>query len=379
MRQVCDAMSFADPDSRGPMRSHGGWLVVASIMAIPCATLLSTSSPRPAEAEEASSMTASPSPDPMVAAASAFLKSLDGDGRKLALIPFSDSARVAWSYLPGRRAGLRLGQMSSVQREAAMALVRSGLSELGYQKTTNIVALEEILGEIERNPTRRDPELYTLSVFGEPGATDEWGWRIEGHHVSFNFTAAGGEVLGVTPAFLGANPAKVPRGPRAGWRVLAAEEDLGRALLGLLDGERRRRAILSERAPRDIITGMDRKARLANHEGLPFREMNADQQTALLRLVDVYVQNLRSDLARGQMDKIREAGVDRLRFAWAGGAEPGHGHYYRIQGPSVLIEYDNTQNDANHIHSVLRDPTNDFGDDALRRHYEESGPAHDHP
>lgn len=312
-------------------------------------------------------------PDSMISAASAFLAALDEGGRQQALLPFADPVRGRWSYLPGHRAGLRLGQMSSAQREAAHALMRSVLSQAGYTKASEVIRLEEILGALEGNPRSRDPALYTVTVFGAPAPEGAWSWRIEGHHLSLNFTAAAGEVVAVTPAFFGANPAEVPDGPKAGWRVLAAEEDLGREMLGLLEGRRRLHATLSGQAPRDIITGRDRKARLERFEGLPARDMTEEQRTALLRLLDVYVQNLRPELALEQFEKIRQAGVERLHFAWAGSAVRGQGHYYRIHGPTVLIEYDNTQNQANHIHTVWRDLTNDFGEDALRRHYEQGG------
>jgi hypothetical protein len=311
--------------------------------------------------------------EPMLAAVRGFLDKLDEAQRRRALRPFEGPERQDWSYLPGRRPGLRLEEMSAPQREAAFGLMRSALSPDGSVKASSVIELEPILGEIEGNPARRDPGLYTFTIFGAPSSEAAWGWRLEGHHLSLNFTSATGRVVAVTPAFFGANPAKVPHGPRAGWRVLAAEEDLARELLGTLDRAQQDLAVLAVRAPRDIITGTQRKASLERFEGLAAARMGPAQRELLLRLLEVYVQNLRPDLAREQIEKIRNAGIELLHFAWAGDLRRGEGHYYRIHGPATLIEYDNTQNNANHVHSVWRDLTNDFGEDELRRHYEQGG------
>ncbi|MGE5413329.1 MAG: DUF3500 domain-containing protein [Syntrophomonadaceae bacterium] len=228
-----------------------------------------------------------------------------------------------------------------------------------------------MLRDLETFGPTRDPELYYLAIFGDPSDARAWGWRFEGHHVSLNFSSASGRIVAATPAFLGANPARVPKGPRAGWRVLAAEEDLARQLLGSLDEGQRKTAIFDVAAPSDIILSPGRKA-VPDPAGLSYAEMSAEERATLMRLVDEYLGNMRADVARAQREKIEKAGLDAIRFGWAGGTRVGEGHYYRIQGPTFVIEYDNTQNGANHVHSVWRDLQDDFGGDLLRRHYAES-------
>jgi hypothetical protein len=235
------------------------------------------------------------------------------------------------------------------------------------------MSLDEVLRQIETSGPVRDQEMYFFTVFGEPSLSDPWGWRLEGHHLSLNYSALEND-LSVTPAFLGANPAHVRTGPRAGLRVLAKEEDLARRLLESLSPDQRRKAILSNDAPDDILTGTDRLPEIGEYEGLPASEMTPEQRGLLRALVGEYAGNTAT--AREQMEKIEGAGFDRLHFAWAGGIEPGARHYYRIHGPTVVFEYDNTQNNANHVHAVWRDLTDDFGADLLKKHYEES--EHDH-
>jgi hypothetical protein len=218
----------------------------------------------------------------------------------------------------------------------------------------------------------RDPELYYLTVFGTPGSQAPWAWRLEGHHLSLNFTVAGGASVSVTPSFLGSNPARVVTGPREGLRVLAAEEDLARELVRSLSEEQRKAAIYDAKAPDDIITGADRKARQLSPPGLAVGQMTPGQVELLKRLLEEYVHRYRPELAESDMKKIETAGMDKVSFAWAGATEPGKGHYYRLQGPSFVMEYDNTQNNANHVHTVWRDLQNDFGEDLLRKHYDES-------
>lgn len=237
-----------------------------------------------------------------------------------------------------------------------------------------IVELEGILGQISGNVSFRDDEQYFLTIFGSPDDGEPWGWRFEGHHLSLNFSSVTDSLTATTPLFMGSNPAEVPSGPREGWRVLAAEEDLARNLLALLDDAQRTRAIIGRRAPRDIITGADRTARLGRFEGLSVSAMTDAQQDALWHLIETYVGAVREGLATARLIQLRETNPDSLFFAWAGGMASGDGNYYRIHAPNLLIEYDNTQGGANHIHAVWRDPTNDFGDDWLRGHYE----AHPH-
>jgi hypothetical protein len=305
-------------------------------------------------------------------AAQAFLGVLRPALRSECVFPIESEDRTAWGYLPGRRGGLPLKKMNAAERAAAQAMLRACLSARGYEKTTGVLELEAILRNLEAfGALSRDPELYNVAIFGDPSAARPWGWRFEGHHVSLNFSSASGRIVAATPAFLGAHPARVEKGPRAGWRVLPAEEDLARQLLGSLDPAQRKKAIFDVAAPSDIILSPGRKS-VPDPAGLAHGEMTAAQRALLLQLVEEYLGNMRAEVAAAQRAKIERAGLDAVRFGWAGGTRVGEGHYYRIQGPTFVIEYDNTQNGANHVHSVWRDLDDDFGGDLLRRHYAES-------
>jgi len=311
----------------------------------------------------------------MATAADVFIETLSADQRDQGTWEMDAEQRFDWHFIPRERYGVLLKDMTPEQRTAAHGLLQSVLSSQGYLKATGVMQLEGILGVIEGRPDRRDPEDYYFNIFGTPSEDGAWAWRFEGHHISMNFASAGGEVPSVTPTFMGSNPALVGEGPNAGRRLLGAEEDLARELLALLSAAQLRTVIIEAEAPRDIITGNARMVEFDIYEGLPASEMNATQSHALMLLIEEYLGNASAEVADAKMQQILDAGLERLHFAWAGSTERGEGHYYRIHGPTVLIEYDNTQGGANHVHSVLRDPRNDFGDDLLRRHYE----AADHP
>jgi len=234
------------------------------------------------------------------------------------------------------------------------------------------MSLEQILAELE-GPNRkmaRDPELYFVTVFGTPGSKGTWGWRWEGHHLAFNFTVVNGQVVG-SPNFLGTNPAEVREGPRKGLRVLAVEEDLARALVKSLDASQRAAAVFTNTAPRDIITGADKRVKPLSPAGVSAAKLTKEQTANLQALVREYAQRVRPDVASRDLDKIAQAGWDKVHFAWAGPLDAGKGDYYRVQGPTFLLEYDNTQNNNNHVHAVWRDFDGDFGEDLLKRHYEQ--------
>jgi hypothetical protein len=320
---------------------------------------------------------AMPPTESMTRAAGAFLARLDENGRAAAQLPFDAEERFNWHFVPKPRAGLALKRMSAEQQRAALDLLRAGLSEKGYSKVETIRALEPVLAEIENNPARRDPELYYVAIFGEPSPTGTWGWRFEGHHVSLNWTIVRGDSIASTPQFLGSNPAEVKSGPLRGTRALAAEEDLARALLGSLDDAQKARAVVSRTAPADILTSNARKAAMQEQTGIAYAELSTEQRGLLLALIEEYAGVQPQAVARERIERIRAAGFDGIRFAWMGGLERGQRHYYRVQGPTFLIEYDNTQNDANHIHSVWRDFEGDFGVDLLEEHYRNS--AHHRP
>ncbi|HEU4539025.1 MAG TPA: DUF3500 domain-containing protein [Polyangiaceae bacterium] len=306
----------------------------------------------------------------MAAAARALLASLGDEQRRAASFAFEGDERFRWHYTPIERRGLSLGAMSAAQRPLAHALLKTALSPRGYLNATQIVELEAILRELEGSE-RRDPARYFVSIFGEPGPRGAWGWRFEGHHLSFHATIVEGRFVAPAPAFFGANPARVPAGQKlAGQRTLAPEEDLGRALLASLPGGLRREALLAETAFPDITSGIGRRAEIGEPKGVPFARLPAEQQARLRGLVEHYARRLRDELADAELLAIERAGWDNVCFAWAGGAEAGQPHYYRLQGPTFLVEYDNTQNGANHIHTVWRDLQNDFGADLLRDHYE---------
>lgn len=315
----------------------------------------------------------SPAED-MTEAANALLSALDSDQRSKATFSFADSERENWHFIPRSRRGLPLKQMGTAQRQLAYALLQSPLSHRGFMKSLHIMTLEQILHELEQGGDgrfERDPELYYFSIFGQPSNDRTWGWRVEGHHLSVNFTVVDGHKVVSTPTFFGSNLAEVRDGPRKGLRVLGAETDLGRRLVKSLRAGQQELAIISTTAPRDIINGPGRAAQTLKPMGLPAAEMNESQVEIREQLIKEYVHRLRPELAERDLKRIGQAGIEKTHFAWAGGLEPGQGHYYRVQGPTFILEYDNTQNDANHVHCVWRDFENDFGQDLLRRHYQQ--------
>ncbi len=304
--------------------------------------------------------------------AKTFLAALSTEQRAQATFRVNDEERLNWHFVPRERKGLPLKQMDSAQRALAQAFLSAGLSSSGYRKASTILSLEAILREQEKDTAgRRDPEGYYFSVFGEPSDAGTWGWRVEGHHLSLNFTVVKGQMIASTPAFFGANPAEVKQGPRQGLRALAREEDLGRELLLSLDARQKPVAVIDQTAPKDILTYNKRKAE-SELKGIPAAKLNKKQQELLMTLVEEYAANMPEDLAIARMEAARKAGIDKIHFAWAGGPDRGQGHYYRVQGPTFVFEYDNTQNNANHIHSVWRDFNGDFGLDLLAAHYEQS-------
>jgi hypothetical protein len=313
--------------------------------------------------------------DDMAAAASTWLASLDDSQRKQAEFDFADAERLNWGFVPKPRKGVSFKGMTPGQNRLALALLNSGLSHRGFFQASTIMSLEEVLRKLENENPGRDPELYYVSVFGKPGVTNVWAWRVEGHHLSLNFTVSGGQVVANAPSFFGSNPAEVLQGPRQGLRILGEEEDLAREFVKSLTDAQRKTAIIENVAFREILTGDSRKVLPLTPAGLHFSELNPEQKSALQRLVLTYAERFRTELAKRDLEKIEHAGWDKVSFAWAGGVEKGQGHYYRVQGPTFVLEYDNTQNKANHIHAAWRDFLNDFGDDALKKHYQ-SGHHH---
>ena len=313
--------------------------------------------------------------------ADALLQAVPREAREQMQLPLDSPERSRWHYVPGARAGIPLARLDATQQTLVDGLLQSALSAQGFDKAKAIVAHESILAELEGNP-RRDPQLYYTVVFGDPGPTAPWAWRFEGHHLSVNAMHVDGATQVVAPLFMGSNPARVPTGPKAGLRLLAVEEDLARTLVRMLSDEQRARAMLSTRAFSDIVTRNDPKVRDLAVEGVAAGDLTQPEQSQLRKLVEVYAQRMAPAAAREQLERIERAGFAKLHFGWAGSIETGKPHYYLIHGPTVLIEYDNTQNDANHIHSVWRDLERDFGGDLLRAHYEQhqrgAAGAHEH-
>jgi hypothetical protein len=305
-------------------------------------------------------------------AAKEFLAALDSGGRAKAQFPFDAEERFNWHFVPKPRAGLPLKQMSSAQQQVAMNLLKAGLSEKGYTKAEAVRALEPVLAEIENNPVRRDPELYYVTVFGEPSSGGTWGWRFEGHHISLNWTVVRGVSIASSPQFFGSNPAEVQSGPKRRTRALAAEEDLARALLGSLTEAQKQQAVVSTAAPDDILTTNTRKAAIQEDKGVAYADLTSEQRGLLLAVIEEYAGVQPKAVAAERIERLRAAGLERVKFAWMGGLNRGERHYYRLQGPTFLIEYDNTQNDANHVHAVWRDFEGDFGADLLEQHYKNS-------
>jgi hypothetical protein len=314
--------------------------------------------------------------------ANRFLAALDENQRGRVTFPFDTDERMNWHFIPdntklaidtlGVRKGLTLRDMSPYQRHLASALLAAGLSQSGYIKAVTIMSLEEVLRVMEGDAgEHRNPEKYYFSIFGTPADTGAWGYRVEGHHVSQNYTVVNGKVLG-GPSFFGANPAEVRQGPRKGLRVLAAEDDLGFDLIRTLDEPEQKIAIVDANAYPEILTAASRKAALKGQpSGLSAAKMSSNQFDALIALVEEYAHNVPDELARHRMEQLNQAGKN-IFFAWAGGTKPGDPHYYRVQTPAFLIEMDDTQDNANHIHSVWRDFEGDFGQDLLKQHYSAS-------
>ena len=345
----------------------------------------------------------------MVSAANRFVESLnDRFQRPMTVFKFEAADRTNWHYFPEggftqthgyERNGVTFAEMDDKQQHLAHGLLSTGLSKTGYIKAVDVMTLEDVVRVIEADTTgHRDTQGFHFTIFGEPSLTATWGWRVEGHHLSLHYTLQNGKLISASPTFFGANPHEVAQGPHTGMRALAAEEDLALALLQSLDPEKQKKAVFSDVAPFDILTMADTRAELEGEpQGLPASEMNDKEYATLLALIDEYASNVPSDIAAKRMKSARDTPRDELLFAWAGrigrpktqatavgslttGNREVGGNYYRVQAPTFLIEYDNTQNQSNHSHSVWRDFEGDFGLDVLALHhrqYDHGIPGHE--
>jgi hypothetical protein len=322
----------------------------------------------------------------MATSAGAFLASLSPEQRQKAVFPIDSDEWTRWHFIPVvqfPRHGLTIKEMSDLQRQKAHDLLKVSLSQAGYKTATSIMSLETTLGALEdkeraaaatsggRGPAviPRDPENYFWSVFGDPSAKGKWGWRLEGHHVSLHFSVDGGKLsVSSTPLFFGSNPAEVREGPQKGLRILAVQEDTARALVGALTETERTAAIVAPVAPGDIISMTKVQADPLNPTGLVASQMTAAHRDLLMKIIEAYSSAMLPEVAADRMAKARAAGLDKVAFAWFGPLQKGEKYYYRIQGPTFLIEHNNTQNNGNHIHSVWRDFNGDFGRDVLAEH-----------
>lgn len=305
--------------------------------------------------------------------ATSLLSILDDDQKSKAVMEYGAPERVGWHFIPKKqRKGLMLKEMTTAQRTAALRLVRSALSEAGYDKTNKIMLLEDVLRELEGDKRNwdRDPGMYYLTLFGDPaGDGAAWGLSFEGHHLSLNFVCRGDEVVDSTPQFFAANPATIMTevsGPLGkGTRVLRVEEDMALELINAMDEDDRQTAIIADEAPAEIRFAGEAQCKVGPSEGVGFTTLTPAQQSMLKDLVGVYVEAVAPKVAKQRYDRIEDNGWDEVHFAWAGALKPGIGHYYRIQGKDFLIEFINAQpdalgNPANHIHAVWRDLTGDF-------------------
>ncbi len=308
----------------------------------------------------------------MAGAATAFLDSLSPELRQQAALPLEGDEPTRWNFIPNEmfpRKGLMFKMMSEGQRKLAHDLLKTGLSQKGYLTAAAIMDLENVLRALENGGRfARDPDQYYVTVFGAPAAKSTWGWRVEGHHVSVHFTVDNASLVASSPAFFGSNPAEVREGPKKGLRVLAAEEDAGRALILALDESKRKTAIIEAVAPGEIVTNNKVAVDPLSPVGIAATALTATERDLLMHVIEAYTSMMADDVAAERMSTLRKAGIEKIAFAWAGETERGKKHYYRVQGPTFLVELDDTQNDGNHIHSVWRDFNGDFGRDLLREH-----------
>jgi hypothetical protein len=321
----------------------------------------------------AQGQTQEPSGKAIVQAAQALRAKLSKEQLARATFAFDDAERLNWHFIPRERKGLPLRDLEGPALQAAHALISSSLSKTGYDQAVSIMSLEEVLYLLETEPKdraerreRRNPGKYYISLFGTPSETGRWGWRLEGHHISLNYTLDKGELVSTTPEFFGTNPASIEAGPGRSIRVLGPEEDMARQILKLCTPEQAKIVQIDAKAPNDLRVGPKAEAPSAQPEttppvGLPASQMSPDQKKLLAELITEYLANMPADVAARRRAMLTEAGFDNIHFAWWGEAERNLPHYYRVQGPTFLVEYNNVQNSANHVHSYWRDFAGDFG------------------
>ena len=310
------------------------------------------------------------------AVANTFLNTLTPELKNASLFDFNSAERTQFFFVPVERKGTSFNQFNESQKEAALNLLKASLSKKGFYKSEEIRQLEKVLLKIENPPlifngkkVIRDYLDYHFWIFGVPSETKLWGWKFEGHHISFNFISKNNTILSSTPSFLGANPAIVAIEGFKKKQVLKSEMNMGTQLVSSFDTLQNNIAQFSKNAPIDIITKNNFKAEKINPLGISYNELNASQKDLFLELLDEYMDTYIFGFAEDLRKKVYRSGIENLHFAYAGEINSTKGFYYRIQGGDLLIEYDNIQNDANHVHSVVRDLSNDWGESILKKHY----------
>ena len=297
----------------------------------------------------------------MTAAAQKFLAALDPAQRSRTVFSLTAPEREKWFFVPIKRDGLTLKDMTPAQQDLARALLRSALSQRGSTRAETIITLENVLREMEKDPVRRDPTMYYVTIFGDPSASAPWGWRFEGHHLSMNVTVEDGQIISATPIFFGANPGEVRQGPRQGLRALADIEDSALRVFQALNPEQAKKAVVAEKAPADIRAANAPQAPTEAAVGITYGELNDDQKKMMQGLVGSFAHDMPDEVAKAWHEEIMAAGVDKVHFAWMGPADRTQPHAFRVQGPTFLIEFNNTQNNANHVHTAWRSMLGDFG------------------
>ena len=303
-----------------------------------------------------------------------FLDSLDNQQLEKVSLSFDDLTRNSWHFLPGQmwpRSGVQLSELDEEQEEKLTQMLMKFLSETGYIKTQKIIDLENVLAEIDGDTEFRDPEKYFVAIYGNPRTDSLWAWSFEGHHISLNFTILNNKIAS-TPRFFGASPATITHGERKGERTLDKEEDLAYELLDELSEQQKQKAIFQDVSFIDIVTSNASEVGPLEPVGIEAKELNGTQKTKLKNLINIYLSSLPDEIASERENKILREEFDDISFGWAGGTDKGEAHYYRVQGKSFLIEFDNTVNEANHIHTVWRDFNGDFGRDLIKEHYHNS-------
>lgn len=307
-----------------------------------------------------------------------FINSLHKEQKKKVLYGFNELNRYEWHYFPASmisRQGIAIKDLEPPQKEKAYYLLRAFLSKEGYDKTKIIMELESVLRELQPNNAGRIAENYWIAIYGTPKKDSVWGWKFSGHHVALNFTVIKDKIA-FAPFFFGANPATVSDGPQKGLQVMKAEEGLGFELINMLTQEQKQKAIFQLKPFNYIVTSVSPAVTPLIPAGILANDMTHEQKTVLNKLIAAYLSSMPPAIANARMKRIITEDMDSLRFGWAGGTVRGKPHYYRVQGKTFLIEFDNTQNNANHIHSVWRDFNGDYGLDLLKEHYQNSKHHH---